>query len=338
MESFRNGSFRLFRLLGIDVYLHWSWFLIALFQVQGKGRYESQIWNVVEYLSLFAIVTLHEFGHALACRSVGGVARHIILWPLGGVALVRPPARPGAVLWSIAAGPLVNVALVPVTFLLWWTLGGAAVPGPEMSGAEIPGLHRYLFMLMVINLGLLIFNMVPVYPLDGGQIVGALLWFQIGRWRGLQVVSILGVFFGVMLLGLTAILVVLADGAGNLVGAMILGFMAFFIITTSLTAFFQAGHFLHIQSLPRNPDAQCPSCGTHPPSGAFWVCSECQTRFDTFATQGTCPACGGWYLDTACPDCGKISHISRWFREQPHAAAGEALGAARDEPPPYQAG
>ena len=57
---------------------------------------------------------MHEFGHALACRQVGGKANQIMLWPLGGVAYVSPPQRPGAMLWSIAAGPLVNVVLVPV--------------------------------------------------------------------------------------------------------------------------------------------------------------------------------------------------------------------------------
>jgi Zn-dependent protease len=56
----------------------------------------------------------HEFGHALACRQVGGQADLIVLWPLGGVAYVSPPPRPGALLWRIAAGPLVNVLLVPV--------------------------------------------------------------------------------------------------------------------------------------------------------------------------------------------------------------------------------
>ena len=78
------------------------------------GGYSSLVWNVLEYLALFAIVLLHEFGHALACRQVGGKANQIVLWPLGGVAYVAPPPRPGATLWSIAAGPLVNVALAPV--------------------------------------------------------------------------------------------------------------------------------------------------------------------------------------------------------------------------------
>ena len=59
-----------------------------------RGEYSSFIWNVLEYLTLFAIVLMHEFGHPLACRSVGGKADQIILWPLGGVAYVDPPPAP----------------------------------------------------------------------------------------------------------------------------------------------------------------------------------------------------------------------------------------------------
>ena len=116
----KQGSVRLFRIAGIDVYLHWMWFLVAAYEIQDrKGSYTSLTWNVVEYLALFAIVTMHEFGHALACRQVGGQANQIVLWPLGGVAYVDPPPRPGAMLWSITAGPLVNVALFFVLTPLW---------------------------------------------------------------------------------------------------------------------------------------------------------------------------------------------------------------------------
>src|SRR5512136_466958 len=115
MAPTSQGSIRLFRLAGIDLYLHWSWFLVAYYEInQRAGHYTSLVWNVLEYLALFGIVLLHEFGHSLACRQVGGQADRIVLWPLGGVAFVDPPQRPGATLWSIAAGPLVNVALVPV--------------------------------------------------------------------------------------------------------------------------------------------------------------------------------------------------------------------------------
>src|SRR3954470_6909181 len=118
MNLFPRG-FRLFRLFGIDVFLHWSWIVVGALEIQyRRGQYSSVGWNVAEYLALFAIVLLHEFGHALACRQVGGRADRILLWPLGGVAFVDPPPRPGATLWSIAAGPLVNVALIPVLFAL----------------------------------------------------------------------------------------------------------------------------------------------------------------------------------------------------------------------------
>src|SRR5712671_4787235 len=119
MPTSRQGSIRLFRFSEIDVFLHWSWFLLAFYEINArKGRYSSIGWNVAEYLALFLIVTLHEFGHSLACRQVGGQADQIVLWPLGGVAYVNPPQRPGAFLWSIAAGPLVNVALVPILKIL----------------------------------------------------------------------------------------------------------------------------------------------------------------------------------------------------------------------------
>src|ERR1700736_2374618 len=118
MTSLRQGSIRLFRLAGVDVFLHWSWFLVAVFEINGRaGTYSSVGWNILEYLALFLIVTLHEFGHALACRQVGGTANQIVLWPMGGVAYVDPPPRPGATLWSIVAGPLVNVALIPVLYV-----------------------------------------------------------------------------------------------------------------------------------------------------------------------------------------------------------------------------
>src|SRR5262245_35398440 len=172
MDPDMRGSFRLFQVAGINVYLHWSWFVAAwvIVSLPRDKEYLAPAWKVIEYVSLFAIVLLHEFGHALACRSVGGEARHIVLWPLGGIAYVAPPPRPGAVLWSIAAGPLVNFLLLLPTF----ALRHAATHGWQDHS---PDFSMFIANLCAINLGLLIFNMLPVYPLDGGQIVQALLWF-----------------------------------------------------------------------------------------------------------------------------------------------------------------
>ena len=187
MPSTSQGSFRLFRLAGIDVFLHWSWFVVAAYEISARGRrYPSIAWNVAEYLALFLIVTLHEFGHALACRQVGGTANKIVLWPLGGVAYVDPPPRPAATLWSIAAGPLVNVVLLGLSYALtiWaWHSGWRLA---------VPHAYKLVWALCFMNLGLLIFNLLPIYPLDGGQILRSLLWFVLGRARSLKVVAVLG--------------------------------------------------------------------------------------------------------------------------------------------------
>src|SRR5216683_8181095 len=191
MSTSQSGSFRLLRFAGIDVYLHWSWLVVGYFEVKSRaGQFRSPAWNLAEYFTLFGIVLLHEFGHALACRQVGGVANRIVLWPLGGIAYVNPPPRPGAFLWSIAAGPLVNVVLVPLTLGLFMLCGIAGV------AADLPDLHDFLWAVVVINLGLLLFNLLPIYPLDGGQIVQALLWFIVGRARSLWIVSVLGLLVG----------------------------------------------------------------------------------------------------------------------------------------------
>ena len=75
----QKGSFKFFRGFGIDVYVHWSWFVVAAWDIQGRtGAYQSLLWNVLEYLSLFGLVLMHEFGHALACRQTGGTANQIM--------------------------------------------------------------------------------------------------------------------------------------------------------------------------------------------------------------------------------------------------------------------
>jgi len=190
----QQGSYRLFRALGVDVWVQWSWLLVAFWVLSNRqGVYDSSVWNLVEYVTLFAIVLLHEYGHSLACRQVGGQANKIVLWPLGGVAYVSPPFRPGGQLWSIAAGPLVNVALVPVFAfapMVFSKLG---------MGAESEDFWRWLFTVERINWTLLIFNLFPIYPLDGGQILRSLLWFGVGPRQSLKFASVVGVLGAVLL-------------------------------------------------------------------------------------------------------------------------------------------
>ena len=296
MPSERQGSIRLFRFAGIDMFLHWSWFLVAAYEIQsGSGRYSSLIWNVLEYLALFLIVTLHEFGHALACRQVGGEANQIVLWPLGGVAYVNPPPRPGATLWSLAAGPLVNVALFPVLLVLLTLSSGLAGSSPDA--------HALLwFLTWRVDLGLLVFNMLPIYPLDGGQILRALLWFVMGRARSLMVATILG-FVGV------AGFIGLAFWAHSIW----YGALAVFMLLNCWGGLKHAQALLRFAKLPRRDGLACPACKANPPIGDFWKCGKCGQAFDTFQTQAVCPNCATHFAVTKCLDCGAVRPTSEWF-------------------------
>jgi Zn-dependent protease len=205
-------SLQLFKLFGVQVSVHWTWFVALVILYQFSGLADSLGWFLATYLSLFGIVLLHEFGHAMACRSVGGEANYIVLWPLGGIAFVKPPPTPGALLWSIAAGPLVNVVLVPITVTVWIVAEGLLDPDIW------PGLITYIRIITSINIGLLIFNIMPVYPLDGGQMLHAILWFFMGRAKSLRVAASIGVVLG-------AIVGVLALMAGDLWMVMIAVFI-----------------------------------------------------------------------------------------------------------------
>ncbi|HEX4667659.1 MAG TPA: M50 family metallopeptidase [Chthoniobacterales bacterium] len=220
----QGGSFRLFRFAGIDVFLHWSWFLIAAYEVQvWRSIFSSPVWAALLYLGLFVLVTLHEFGHALACRQVGGRADRIVLWPLGGIAFVSPPPRAGAMLWSIAAGPLVNVLLAPILTFILHTAGQAGLAQTNPDGYEV------LHWLWKINWGLLLFNLLPIYPLDGGQILRAVLWFPLGQIRSLFLATAVG-FAGGAALVLFAIWV----------RSIWFGIMAFFLLSQAAVGWRQA--------------------------------------------------------------------------------------------------
>jgi len=296
MLNIRQNSFRIFRFKGIDVYLHWWWFLVAAYEIGGReSAYSSITWNALEYLALFLIVLSHEFGHSLACRQVGGIADRIVLWPLGGVAYVNPPQRPGAMLWSIAAGPLVNVALVPIL-----KIQGVLMRSQGLA-QQMPNAFLLLKSVALINLGLLIFNMLPIYPLDGGQILRSLLWFVLGRARSLMTVTILG-FLGV------AGLLVLAVRTQS----VWFGVISVYILMNCWNAWKHARALLRLSKLPRHLEYNCPSCKASPPLGENWRCSNCQKTFDTFQSQAVCPYCSTQFATTACLDCGRAYPMREW--------------------------
>lgn len=291
------GTFRIFRFLRIDVYLHWSWFVVAALLIPERIKgYSSVLWCIVEYLALFGIVLLHEFGHALACRQVGGKAERIMLWPLGGVAYVFPPPRPGPTLWSIAAGPLVNLVLVPILGVLWML---ALKAGWRDSNPNAYTLAQAVFL---INMILLVFNMLPIYPLDGGQMVRSLLWFFVGPFRSLMFVSVLGIVGVAALLGLAALL-----------QSIWIAIVAVFVFLNCWGSYRKASWMSRLASAPLRPGIACPGCGNAPPVGDFWTCTSCKSHFDTFETQANCPQCGERFSDTQCMACGASYPFGHWL-------------------------
>jgi Zn-dependent protease len=297
MPTGRQGSIRLFTYSGIVVFLHWSWFLVAAYEIQTrKGSYSSVTWNVLEYLALFLIVLLHEFGHALACRQVGGRADQIVLWPLGGVAYVDPPPRPGATLWSIAAGPLVNVVLYPILTLL-------IMQGRSLGWASTsPDLYRLIIMVRRIDFWLLAFNILPIYPLDGGQIFRSLLWFVMGRARSLMVATVVGLI-----------------GVAGFIGLALwqqdvwLGAIAVFMLMNCWSGLQHARALLRFAKVPRRDGLACPTCQAAPPVGEYWKCGKCGQPFDMFQNHGVCPHCSTQFAQTRCLDCGRINPLNDWM-------------------------
>jgi hypothetical protein len=218
-----------------------------------------------------------------------------VLWPLGGVAYVDPPQRPGATLWSIAAGPLVNVALIPILF------AASIMSRSAGLAATSPDLYQLLKAVAYINLGLLIFNILPVYPLDGGQILRSLLWFVLGRARSLMAATIFGLVGVVGFLGLA---IWKQD--------LWLGVIAVYMLMSCWGGLKHAQALSKFARLPRRHEFACPTCKASPPVGEFWTCNRCGQQFDSFQTGAVCPKCRTQFPQTKCIDCGALHPMNDW--------------------------
>lgn len=176
--NFLGGSFRIGRLFGIDIHIHMIMVIWLAFELMRGGDLE---WNLAFYTMLFGIVLLHEFGHCFGARAVGGDAANIMLWPLGGLAFAHAPMRPWPQFVTVAAGPLVNVVFCILSgAVLTYYYGTIAwFDWNPLSGIPYVGGPKWLLYIAIfykVNYWLFAFNMLPVYPLDGGQILQTILW------------------------------------------------------------------------------------------------------------------------------------------------------------------
>lgn len=196
------------RYFGIPLKLHWSFFLLVPF-VMYYGHSEEEYWKSIAFLGSFVLlvfvcVVLHEYGHALMARRFGVGTLDVILSPIGGVARLRNmPEKPAHELWIALAGPFVNVVIAALMTGLLFVLQREALLGffsggtfEEMAGEleSQPNSLGYVMLVgvLALNLTLVLFNMLPAFPMDGGRVLRALLAMRLGRLRATRIASIIG--------------------------------------------------------------------------------------------------------------------------------------------------
>jgi Zn-dependent protease len=183
---------KLGRFAGIDVFVH-ATFLLLIGWVGYSHWVEHGNWGEVLngiffILALFLCVVLHEYGHALTARKYGIKTRDITLYPIGGVArLERMPEKPIEELWVALMGPAVNVVIAAILFV-YLTVTNGMVPISNLTVASGSFVER----LMIVNISLVLFNLIPAFPMDGGRVLRALLAMRMDYVRATQVAANIG--------------------------------------------------------------------------------------------------------------------------------------------------
>ncbi len=194
-------SIKLGKLLGIDVYLHFTFLLLLAFlgfyYWRATHNVDAALRGVAFIVALFGCVVLHELGHALMARRYGIKTRDITLLPIGGIArLEKMPEKPMEEFWVALAGPAVNV-VIAVVLLVGLAATGGFTPVDEIS---VTG-GSFWQRLIVLNLILVAFNLLLAFPMDGGRVLRALLAMRLGRRRATAIAAnvgqVMAILFGI---------------------------------------------------------------------------------------------------------------------------------------------
>jgi len=204
-------SITLVQVAGIPIKLHLTFFIILLLGAwQWAGRSDNPmtgaIFGVVLMLTLFLCVALHELGHSLMARRFGIETREILLMPLGGIAqLEKNPTQPRHELLIALAGPLVNVLIAALLVVIGLTpqvsLFNSLLDGQGLSSAlsTEPSLNNLLLWLVSANVSLVLFNLIPAFPLDGGRVLRAVLAMGLGYPLATRIATVVGQMIAVVL-------------------------------------------------------------------------------------------------------------------------------------------
>jgi Zn-dependent protease len=184
-RGFMSMGLPIGRIAGIEVYIHWLLLLQWVIQLDdvirpGSGGSALVAWILMVALMLGSIL-LHELGHCFAARKVGGNADEIVLWPLGGLAFCDCPRHWKAHFVVAAGGPLVTVAIIALS---WPAFHFAGTAWPDL---RLNGYFRMAHAILVgWNMLILVFNLIPLFPMDGGRIFHALAWRHFSRQGGYE--------------------------------------------------------------------------------------------------------------------------------------------------------
>lgn len=207
-------SLKIGKLGGIDVFIHFTFFLlltwVALIYYSQSESIGAAVASVVFILVVFACVVLHELGHAMTAKRYGIKTRDIILLPIGGVArLEKMPEKPQQELWVALAGPAVNV-LIAAVLAGYLFVSNSFTPVTQLAAASGSFIER----VMAVNIFLVVFNMIPAFPMDGGRVLRALLATRLPYPKATHYAATLGqamaVLFGIVGLLFNPLLLLIA--------------------------------------------------------------------------------------------------------------------------------
>jgi Zn-dependent protease len=237
-----RGSLTLFVVRGIRIGVDYSWFLVLFLIILWLSSFYRSVLDAsnsdaVPYLlalasalAFFGSILLHELGHAFVAVRRGIGISDITLWMFGGVArMTRDSDSPGTEFKVAVAGPIVTLAIALACF----GIGIAAAGSDEFwkamrveEGAETSGILALIAWLASINLLVLVFNLIPAFPLDGGRIARAIAWRVTGdRNRATRAAARLGQGFSYVFIGVGILLVI----EGDLIGGIWLGLIGFIL-------------------------------------------------------------------------------------------------------------
>lgn len=199
-----KGSLNLGRVAGIKIEVHWTFILLLIWvvflDVRRGGDTTSALMNIALILLLFVCVVMHELGHSLTARRFNIPTKQITLLPIGGVASIeKMPENPTQELLVALAGPAVNVVLALLLYLvvpLQTYLSLDAANLEQLLSA--PSFQTILFYLFIANIMLVVFNLIPAFPMDGGRVLRALLSYSMDRVKATDIAASIGQVFAVI--------------------------------------------------------------------------------------------------------------------------------------------